>query len=346
MQTAGSRGAVTLLLVACALGGARSADAAEPTPGASARAAAEASCARAEQAARDLRFEEALSAYQAAIATDASAPCAGVARARADDLAGHAEGAFGPLAELEAVRRDPRKAADRDTIEALARDLEAFPDGRVRAEARLVVAEAWWHRLGDPARALAALTAAAGDASGDRLTRALALSELWTLRRQRGEIREALADVERQPDLSPVLTRTVRRAAKREGLRTLALGVLGALGAIGVASLARLAAKARDLRDVPGLVVRPMAVAFSLYLGSAAAILVRLHGEGDARPFLWFGALVLALGVVARAVPLAVNARASTARAVWAAACVAGVLAAAFLSVEWADASYLESLGL
>lgn len=342
----GVRRAATLLLTAAALIEVDAARASEPADAGAARAAAEASCARAEQASRELRFDEALAAYLAAIEADPSAPCAGVARARADNLAGHAEGGFAPLAELSAVRRDPGKAADRATIEALARDLEAFPDGRVRAEARLVVAEAWWHRFGDQARALPQLAAAAGDPAGDRLTRALALSQLWMLRRQRGEIREALADVEREPDLSPVLTRTVRRAARREGLRALALGVLGVLAAIGAASLVRLAARARDVRDVPALVVRPAAVAFSLYLGGAAAILVRLHGEGDVRPFLWFGIGVLVLGIVARALPLAVGARAGAARAFWAAACVVGVVAAAFLSVERADASYLETLGL
>ncbi len=340
MRAGRARGAVALLLAALVPGVARLARAGEP------RELATASCARADQAARNLHFGEALAAYQAAITADPSAPCAGVARARADDLAQHAEGGFGPLTELEAVRRDPRRAANPSTIETLARDLDAFPDGRVRAEARILVAEAWWHRLGDPVRAISAFSAAAGDRSGDRLTRAVALSELWTLRRQRGEIREALADVEREPDLSPALTRTVRRAARREGLRAGALAVLGVLAAIGAASLARLAVKARDLRDLPARVVRPAAVAFSLYLGGAAAILVRLHGQGDMRPFLSFGLGVLAIGVVARAVPLATGGRAAAGRAVWAAACVAGVAAAAFLSVERADASYLESLGL
>jgi tetratricopeptide (TPR) repeat protein len=340
-----ARVAGALLLAAAVPAVAGVARAADPE----ARAAATASCARAEEAAKALHFAEALAAYQAAIAADPSAPCASVARARAADLAVHAEGGFVPLARVEALRRDPRKSKDRAEVEALARDLEAFPEGRVRAEARLLVAEAWWHALGEPERAIAALETTAADAAGDKLTRGLALSELWSLRRQRGEVREALAVMERDPTLAPALLALVRRAAVREHLRTGAIGVLGLLGAIGAASLARLAARARDVRDVPAQVLRPLAVAFALYLGGAGAVLVRVHGGGDARPFLWLGLGVLAILVVARALRLAVTSRGgrgAAARAAWALACVAGVLAAAFLAVERTDATYLEGLGL
>jgi tetratricopeptide (TPR) repeat protein len=309
------------------------------------RAAAEQSFARAEQAAKDLAFAEALSAYRAAIAADPSAPFARVARARADDLEAHAEGGFRPLAQLEAVRRDPRSLGDRESLFAFAREVEAFPPGRVRAEARMLVAEKW-QKLGDPLAAIAALERTAGDASADKLTRALALSQLWTLRRQRGEIREALAAVERDPDVSPALTLEVRRVARRERMRVAAIAVLSVLAAIGAASIAWLAKKARDVRDVPARVVRPAAVAFALYLGGAGALLVHFHGGGDGRPFVWFGLGVLALDVIARAFVRASGARRLPVRAAWAAACVAGVAAAAFLAVERTDVSFLEGIGL
>jgi hypothetical protein len=237
---------------------------------------------------------------------------------------------------------------DRAKIEALARDVEAFPGGRVRAEARLFLAEAW-QRIDEPERALAALAAAVEDPTADRLTRALALSELWALRRQRGEIGAALAEVDRDPDLSPAITKAVRRAARRERLRVAASVVLAALGAIGAASIARLMMQARDVRDLPRQIARPGAVAFALYLGGAGAILVHQRG-GDARPFLWLGLGVLALLVIARAFTRAFirggALRAGAARAAWAAACIAGVIAAAFLAVERTEVSYLEGLGL
>lgn len=312
---------------------------------AAARAAAEASYAQAEQAARERRFADAVKAYRAVIEADPSALVARPARARLDELEAHAEGGFAPLARLEEVRRDPQKANDRAAIEALARDLEAFPPGRVRVEARLFVAEAWWRRLGEPARAIAPLEAAVSDKSGDRLTRALALSELVTLRRERGELREALRTAESQPELSPTLRANLRKLLRRELLRTTATALLAALAVIGLASIAWLAAKARDVRDLPARIVKPIGVALALYLGGAGAILVRVHGDGDPRPFLWLGLGVLAIDVTARAFRLAAGKRASV-RAVWAAACAAGVVAAAFTILEKTSPDYLEGLGL
>ena len=146
------------------------------------RVRAEASCARAEAAARELGFAEALEAVRADD-RDPTPPrsCARVARARADDLAAHAEGGFAPLRELSTFRRDPQKAADRAAIEGLERDLPAFPPGPVRAEAWLLVGEAWARRLGDPGRAIAAFEGTIADPEADGMTREMAISELWAL---------------------------------------------------------------------------------------------------------------------------------------------------------------------
>jgi hypothetical protein len=313
------------------------------TPGS--RAAAEARFAEAEEAAKALRFADALAAYRASIATDPSAPVAGTAQVRAADLEAHAEGGFEPLRRVEELRRDPQKAGDRAAIDALERDLAGFPDGRVRAEAKLFVAEARWRRLGEPDRAAGLFEAALADRSADRLTRALSLSELVGLRREQGRIREALADVARDPDLLPALTAEVRRAARRERLQAAAAVVLAAIAAIGIAAIARLAARSRDLRALPSLLVRPSATAFSLYVGGAAAVLARAH-DGDARPFLWLGLGVLAIGAIARAGRLAIGARSRAVRVAWGAACALGVAAAGFLAAMRTDASYLEGLGL
>jgi hypothetical protein len=286
-----------------------------------------------------------MAAYREAIAIDPSAPCTGAARARAENLALRAEGDFVPLAKVETFRRDPGKTGDRAAVEALERDASGFPPGRVRVEARLLVAEAWTHRLGEPERAIAAFEAAAADTSGEPLTRALALAELWALRRQRGEIREALATMERDPGLNPALLAAVRRALRREQAGKAAMVLLGSLAAIGAASVALLLKRARDVRDVPSLLVRPLAVAFALYLGAAGAVLVRVHGEGDVRPFLWLGLGVLALSAIAQALPRAVRSQRRAVRTTWAVACAAGVVAAAFLAVQRTDPSYLEGLG-
>jgi hypothetical protein len=87
-------------------------------------------------------------------------------------------------------------------------------------------------------------------------------------------------------------------------------------------------------------------VAFSLYLGGAAAVLVRLRGDGDPRPFVWLGLGVLAAFAVARAWRLGWGAGGPSARAARGIFCAAFVIAAAFLAVERTDPSYLEGLGL
>jgi hypothetical protein len=317
---------------------------AEPSP--AARAAAQQSFDRAELAFQELRFADALAAYRAATTADPSARFVPIARARAADLEAHAEGDFAPLARLAAVRRDPGQTADRAVIEALARDVATFPPGRVRGEAELVIADAWWHRLGDPRRALAPLEAAIADETGDRLTRSLALGELTTLQRELGDLPAALAAVERFPDLAPATRKQIRTLVLRGRLTSAAIALLIALFVIGAASLARAASRLRSLRELPRAVAPPLPVAFSLYLGGAAAVLVRLRGDGDPRPFVWLGLGVLAAFTVARAWRLGWGTGGPTARAARAILCAAGVIAAAFLAVERTDVSYLEGLGL
>jgi len=297
-----------------------------------------------ERATAELRFAEALAAYEKVITIDPGAPFARLARTRAADLAAHGEGGFAPLARLEAVRRQP--SADRATIDALARDVASFPAGRVRGEARLVVAEAFWHRFGEIDLAASALGEVLADDAADRLTRALAMNELVALERQRGDLAAAHRAVESFPDLVPALRAEIGRLVRRVLLRRVAIGTVVVLGVIGLASIARLLLRTRDPERVTRSVVRPLAVGFALYLGGAAAILVRLHGDGDARPFIWLGLGVLGVDVVARAWRLGSGDTRAVARTSRAIACAAGVLAVAFLSLEGANAGYLENFGL
>ena len=301
---------------------------------------------RAERAFQAMRFAEALAAYREAVAADPSARFVPTARARAADLEAHAEGDFAPLTRLSAVRRDPSRSGDHSVIEALALDAATFPPGRVRGEAELVIADAWWHRLGEPRRAVAPLEAAIADETGDRLTRSLALGELAQLQRELGDLDAALAVVERYPDLAPATYREVRALVRRGHLRAAAIALLAVLAVIAVASLAKAASRLGGIRELPRALLPPLAVAFSLYLGGAAAVLVRLRGDGDPRPFVWLGLGVLAAFTVARAWRLGWGDGGPSARAARGVLCAAGVIAAAFLAVERTDASYLQGLGL
>jgi tetratricopeptide (TPR) repeat protein len=309
------------------------------------RVKARAAYEQAERAAASLDFQAALAGYEEAASVDPSGPLARIARARANDLSTHAEGRFAPLARLEAVRR--KSSPERAEIDALAADAEGFPPGRVRAEARLVVAEALWHRFDDKAAAARALDAALADDSADKLTRSLALHELVALERERGDLFAAHRAVERFPDLAPSLLTEISRLVRRVFLARLSTVIVAVAAAIGLASVVRLLR--RDLGDVEGTIrrtIRPSAVAFALYLGGAAAILVHYHGDGDVRPFLWLGLGVLGVSIVAHAWRLGSRDDRAFAKLGRALFCGLAVLAVAFLSLERANAGYLESFGL
>lgn len=318
--------------------------AADPAP-AEARATAARAFERAERAATNRSFAEALSAYREAASADPSAPFAPTARARADRLAARSEGNFEPLSRLEEVRRDPTKTGDRAAIESLERAITSFPDGPVRGEARLVAAEAWLHKLGDPGRAAGLLEQALADPAADTLTRSLALAELVALERDRGDIEAARKVVDRYPDLAPKLREEVLRASRRVSLRFASFGALAALGCIGLASLVRALAAGR-LAELRRSLKSPLPIAASLYIGGVAAVFVRLHGGADPRPFLWLGLGALAIDRIARVWRIGSVTERPAARAARAIACAIGVLAVAFLALERTDAGYLEGFGL
>jgi hypothetical protein len=121
---------------------------------------------------------------------------------------------------------------------------------------------------------------------------------------------------------------------------------VAALGVVaGIAGAGLLRARRRAGEALRGA-APPMVVGGALYVGGAAAILAKLHGHADPRPFVWLGVGTLAVAAAARALRLAVPEMGRGGRALWAACCVMGVLAAAFLALERTDAGYLEAFGL
>jgi hypothetical protein len=298
---------------------------------------------RAESAREERRFADALAAYREAMDAEPAASFTTLARTRAAYLERHSEGAFGPLSRLEEVRSSPDKLGDASAIEALEREVEGFPDGFVRSEARVVMAEAWWRRLGAPRRAAGLLVRVLDDASAERPTRAVALTELVAVERELGDLEAARRAAVQYADLAPHLAAEVARHARRVRLRWVASGSLALLAALGLAAFAA-GARRRGVRAAALLVLRPSSVAFSLYLGAAAALIAHAYGA-DGRPFLLLGLGVLGAQAIARAFWLGARPGAAG-RVARALACATAVLVIGFLALERTDPSYLEPLGL
>ncbi|EYF00076.1 hypothetical protein [Chondromyces apiculatus] len=311
-----------------------------PTP----RVRAQARFAEAEQAAAQFRFAEALGGYREALAIDASAPFARLARSRVAFLEAHAEGDFGPLSHLEALRRDPGRLGDAAAAEGFGREVAGFPPGQVRVEARLLLADALEHRLGRADQALEVLEAVLDDPATDALKRALTLGRVVEIHRSRGDLEAARAAVKQHPGVAPALEAEVVRVARRETLRWVAGAVLGlvALAALGALAKAKAATREAALREA----ATPLLVGAALYVGGAGAILAKVHGGADPRPFVWLGVGVLGVALAGRALRVALPELGSAGRTSWSLCCALGVLAAAYLALERADAGYLLSFGL
>jgi len=266
---------------------------------------------------------------------------------RIDWLRARSEGDFGPLTRLEKVRRDPAASSDPGAVDALAHDLEAFPPGPVRVEARMLVAEAWVGRMHRPGDAIGELRQVAADPKADPLTQRLAERELVDALVATGRIDEAAAEAQTHKNrLDPRFVRQVGRLIVRRTVRWGSLGVLAAFALLAVAGLVRagmrreLGGAMRELRKLS-----PVAALFVAFVAVAGGVLASRYESGNAAPFLVLGAGVLPLLLVARAWS-AVGSQTAAARAARAVLCGATVFAAAFTLLDWFGPEYLPGFGL
>ena len=311
---------------------------ASPSP----REAAEQLYDSAEQEEKQLDFSRALADYQASVAVDPSGRNVLRANARARWLRDRSEGNFAPLERLERVRRVPGSQGDAAAVDALARDLEAFPPGEVRLEARMFVAEAYATKLARPADAERELDALLDEPKGDVPIRAQAAERLAAVAMARGDTGAARHAADRVGKTDPQLVVKVARWARRRVLLRVAVGLLALFALLsGQAAARRLRGdRARALARFV-----PRAAAICVYLTIAAVVLANAFERGNATPFVLLPASVLAIAVAGRAWALAGSASPS-ARAARAALGVLAVASAALLVLAGIDVRYLESFGL
>ena len=173
----------------------------------------------------DGAFARALEDQRACMAKGAPGNFGRSARLRIGWISARSEGDFAPLERLQRVRRDPALPNDPAAIESLATDAESFPPGRVRAEARMFVAEAWLDRMKRRVDAIGELRKVADDRSSDSMDAAVAHRRLAEALLAEGRLDDAASEVESHP-LDPMLGAQVHRLLRRRTLQRVAVAEL------------------------------------------------------------------------------------------------------------------------
>jgi hypothetical protein len=292
-------------------------------------------------------YEQALEDYRRAVAASPHTRWALRATERIDWLRARSEDHFGPLAALEQVRRDPERAADPSSVEALARQAESFPPGLVRVEARMLVAEAWQGRMHRPDLAVAELRAVSEDPRADPLTARLAERELVDVLVTLGRIDEAAAEARARANrLDARFVREVTRLLLRRKVRFVSIATLASFALLAGAGIARaarrgnLGAAARELRKIA-----PPAALFVAFVAVGGGVLASNYESGNSAPFLLLGGAELPLVLLARAWG-AVGSNGRAARIARSLLSAAATLAVAFLLLDTAHPEYLAGFGL
>lgn len=228
------------------------------------------------------------------------------------------------LGSLDRVRNDPALANDPRAIDELVREADAAPPSAERADAWALAAEAYAHRLGRLADAERLDRKIKDDEAADPVVRRKARSDLVGLLVARREWNEA-EEIARGEE---GLERNVRRAVRTFLLYRTSIVILGVVTVLAALGLVR---GARE-RVRPALRrLAPLAFGYAAYLAIGGAVLASKYEAGTARPFLFFGAALFPLLVVARAWAAA-GASSTAARSFRAIVCAAGVASAAFLA--------------
>ncbi|MCC6214594.1 MAG: hypothetical protein IT376_06980 [Polyangiaceae bacterium] len=188
----------------------------------------------AERAERALRFREALGAWREAASAEPGTRLGARARARAEYLAARQEGDFAPLVALEQMRRRPQGEVRAPLVEAFTEEVEAMPRGRVRVEARGVVAEAWLRSLKEPRRAVTAFEAWIAEPGIESGEEKLAVLGLAQARAELGEY-SASFELLREAGLDRLIVASRLRVASVRGWATpLAIAAIAGFIAAGL----------------------------------------------------------------------------------------------------------------
>jgi hypothetical protein len=290
-----------------------------------------------------LEFQSALDGYSAFVTRDPGSRFAARAQARIEDLRAHSEGGFAPLVMLERVRRDDQTANSLVGITALDRAIERFPPGSVRAEAKLLVGEAYLNRLNRPRDAVRVLRSLAEDSAATQDMRSLAAERLIDASGMVGEERVAAQEIVTlrvDPEVKQNAVVHARRSVLRRGswflVATMAFATL-----VSVVT----ASMQQRLKSVLRTWLRPLPLIQLAMLTLGGGALGRLYDDHEMGPFyaLAGGGVAVYLGASAWSV---VGSQKISARIGRAMVCFFAALAVSFLAMDSIDPMMLEGINL
>lgn len=238
---------------------------------------------RAEQAERDLEPAKALALYRQALAALPGSRLARRARARIAWLEARSGGDDKPLVALMRMRALGPGQLTPARLEAFDQEVNGFPPGHVRREARALVAEAWLNRLHEPARAIPALERWLAEPGLDSAQWEIATSELALARADLGDLRGSIASLRAAGLGKRTETSFLELEALGHWARPLSLALIGAfvLLALGLGTRGFRPAALRRALSLPRLALGGWALGVPLWIA-------HLH-----RPATWHAMLLI-----------------------------------------------------
>jgi hypothetical protein len=248
---------------------------------------------------------------------------------------------------LERMRASSALSNDPAAVESLARLADGAPPSQQRAEARMLVAEAWLGRMHRTDDALRVLRLVAEDPAADALTSRLAERELVDTWIAQGRLGEAAREVRLHPERVDLrFAKQVLRLERRQMLAVAATAELVLFGILVAFALVRAARRHGLQAALVGLrSLAPIVAAFCLYVAAVGGLLATQFEKGNAAPFVWLGGILAPVVLMARAWG-AVGSPERPARIGRALLSAASAVAAAFLLLATYSPLYLEGFGL
>jgi hypothetical protein len=288
---------------------------------------------RGRAAERALDFEQALEAYESAISEGSGTRAGRRAEQRVLYLRERQDpdGSFASLAILERMRR--AEPTD-ESLSELERASESMPEGIVRDDALFLLAEAWFRRRDDPARALPIYERLRGSPtlpSARRRTVGVAIAEA---RAALGETDEALRTIEEEGLEETFEGRSLEARFARDLARKVALGLF----AVALLALLALGRPARPSRAQLARLSWKQLAAVAYVIGVPAAI-AEIYEATMGEAFLYYAAVAVPLLAIAAlsSGSLSVRRASRARRALFVTTLICANLAGAWLALDLAD---------